>query len=627
VTALAGLIDFSRTSFNELPCRDMLAAQQNFGAGKPLVVSRDGVAFGIDLRQMLDEDQFDAQPLLIDGTLLIADIRLDNRQDLLDAIGRDRSAGLSDSGVLALAWERWGEACVSQIIGDFALAAFSFDTGKLLLARDLTGQRPLHYARLGSRIAFASLPSGILALEDFRRGFNPQSLGRALLDIPYQPGSSCFAGIHRVPAGGAMTISPDGERSIPVWEPTFEETRLQRPGEYVEAYREVLDKAVSSRLRGVGKIVTSQLSSGFDSSAIASTAARQIGPGGTLIAFTAAPSAGFEAPPRRGRIADESALAATTAAMHGMRHVVVRRSGPLVDRLRDQARFFQDPYRNLINAPWLKAIEDAARDCGGRVLLAGDLGNLTLNAGNLRTLADIRRRRGLLAWGREAWKVAQRGDVRWTGILYNSLGDSLPRGIQQRLIRMFFGVRPKESLSLINPDLALQVVPEADLDYGIRTDDSYRERWEYLRTLDYGNIRQGSFAESGIETRDPMSDRRIIEFSTGLPAEQLLHNGVSRPLAKAALADRVPAAVLHSQVRGYQSSDWILQLDREAMRELVEEIAASTTVRELLDIPKMLRLFDDWPRMRADSFADYELFAGHLPQAIAVGLFVREFER
>jgi hypothetical protein len=31
--------------------------------------------------------------------------------------------------------------------------------------------------------------------------------------------------------------------------------------------------------------------------------------------------------------------------------------------------------------------------------------------------------------------------------------------------------------------------------------------------------------------------------------------------------------------------------------------------------------------MRADSFADYELFAGHLPQAIAVGLFVREFER
>jgi hypothetical protein len=68
-------------------------------------------------------------------------------------------------------------------------------------------------------------------------------------------------------------------------------------------------------------------------------------------------------------------------------------------------------------------------------------------------------------------------------------------------------------------------------------------------------------------------------------------------------------------------------LDREAMRELVEEIAASTTVRELLDIPKILRLFDDWPRMRADSFADYELFAGHLPQAIAVGLFVREFER
>ena len=63
------------------------------------------------------------------------------------------------------------------------------------------------------------------------------------------------------------------------------------------------------------------------------------------------------------------------------------------------------------------------------------------------------------------------------------------------------------------------------------------------------------------------------------------------------------------------------------MRELVEEISDSPTVQELLDIPKMKRLFDGWSDMRAENFADYELFAGHLPQAIAVGLFVKEFER
>jgi len=223
--------------------------------------------------------------------------------------------------------------------------------------------------------------------------------------------------------------------------------------------------------------------------------------------------------------------------------------------------------------------------------------------------------------------VARNGEARWTGILYNSFGSSLPAPLQQLLIKTYFGVHSKRSLSLMNPDLSLQTVPEKDLNYGIRIADSYRERWAYLRTLDYGNIRHGSFAESDVETRDPMSDRRVIEFSTGLPPDQLLKNGISRPLAKAALADRVPVSVLHSRVRGYQASDWILQLNHREMRELVEEISDSPTVQELLDIPKMKRLFDGWSDMRAENFADYELFAGHLPQAIAVGLFVKEFER
>jgi asparagine synthase (glutamine-hydrolysing) len=230
-------------------------------------------------------------------------------------------------------------------------------------------------------------------------------------------------------------------------------------------------------------------------------------------------------------------------------------------------------------------------------------------------------------WSREAWKVAQQGDARWTGILYNSFGHSLPAPVQQLLIKRYFGVHSKRSLSLINDEISLEAGATHDLNYGIRMADSYRERWAYLRTLDYGNIRSASLAESGVETRDPMSDRRVIEFSTGLPPDQLLKNGVSRPLAKAALADRVPAAILNSRVRGYQASDWILHLNRDAMRELVEEISPIPAVRELLDIPKIISLFDDWERMRVDNFADYELFGGHLPQAIAVGLFIKEFER
>jgi hypothetical protein len=123
-----------------------------------------------------------------------------------------------------------------------------------------------------------------------------------------------------------------------------------------------------------------------------------------------------------------------------------------------------------------------------------------------------------------------------------------------------------------------------------------------------------------------MADRRVIEFSTRLPPEQLLCGGISRPLAKAALADRVPPEVLHSRVRGYQAAHWTDLLDQTAMRELLDEISACHAVREILDIAKMRDVLDRWPSMRPEDFEAYELFAGHLPQAIAVGLFVMEHD-
>ena len=111
MTALGGFWSVEERYESPLHCRAMLAAQSRFGslesAGRV-----DGLALGIRLHPILPEDEHDAQPL-IGGHgrfALVADVRLDNRAELAQALGLDPAqlSVMADSAVLLLALERWG---------------------------------------------------------------------------------------------------------------------------------------------------------------------------------------------------------------------------------------------------------------------------------------------------------------------------------------------------------------------------------------------------------------------------------------------------------------------------------------------------------------------------------------
>jgi asparagine synthase (glutamine-hydrolysing) len=619
MTAIGGFISFD-SDYRGIDVATILDAQRLYGEGPPTIVSGPDAGFGVASRLGL-------APINTNRALLVGDSRFDNRQDLLGCLGIPcRTPELTDIELLGLLWERFGTESLEMLIGDFAIAAFSGADRKLILCRDTTGQRPLFYAQRGNAVVFASMPSGILALDGWHRGFDQASLSRALLDLPLAPASTCFAGIQRVSPGCAVIFTKESSTTLPLWTPRYDELRLANDSEYAEQYRSLLDLAVEARMRRPDGGVASHLSSGFDTSAVATTAARLMGPGEQLTAVTAAPPQGFSIHPPRGRFADESAVAARTAAACNMRHIVVRSSGSLAERIRSQARVYQDPVRNLINAGWLQATENAARDAGASVLLCADLGNLTINAGGLQVLADIRDRNGLVQWWKEARLVSRRQDVRWRGILFNSFAPSLPNRLRLGLVDLFQDSKDRLGLTFLRRQHSAMIdTNEKDLVRPSR--DTYRDRWRYLRMLDYGTIRKGSAAESGIETRDPFSDRRIIDFSLRLPRSQLLANGESRPLAKRALADRVPPEVLHLRSRGYQSADWFNQLDRNAFAEMVEEIAPCHSVEELVDIPSLRQVIADWPKINEHSLSSYERLAVYLPLALCTGLFMLEFDQ
>ena len=138
MTAIAGIWSLNGGIPTASSCHEMLQALSIYGPDHR--VQHDEVSFsmGLCLLRLLPEDCFDRQPLSADGvTALIADVRLDNREELARALGlsAERLATMADSEVLLLAWLRWREGCVDHLSGAFSFAAWNHQEQHLFLAR------------------------------------------------------------------------------------------------------------------------------------------------------------------------------------------------------------------------------------------------------------------------------------------------------------------------------------------------------------------------------------------------------------------------------------------------------------------------------------------------------------
>jgi len=62
----------------------------------------------------------------------------------------------SDTEVLLKAWRQWGLKMFGKLNGMFAFAIYDTKKKKLILARDIAGEKPLYYYTKGRKFLFAS---------------------------------------------------------------------------------------------------------------------------------------------------------------------------------------------------------------------------------------------------------------------------------------------------------------------------------------------------------------------------------------------------------------------------------------------------------------------------------------
>src|SRR3954469_17738271 len=202
---------------------------------------------------------------------------LELRDDLVAAGHAFRTR--SDTEVIVHAFEQWGEDAFSRFNGQFAIALWDAREERLVLARDRMGVRPVHIARHGGRLYFASEAKAISAADpSIPRALDVRALQQTFTFWSPLPPRTPFVGVEELPPGCVRTYDLRGVRERAFWQPDFEE-RARTVEESTHEVRAALQQATSLRMLRADVPVGSYLSGGLDSSLVAALGHAAKGPG------------------------------------------------------------------------------------------------------------------------------------------------------------------------------------------------------------------------------------------------------------------------------------------------------------------------------------------------------------
>jgi asparagine synthase (glutamine-hydrolysing) len=541
---------------------------------------RDGpMGLGHLLMRVTPEDGLEAQPLRQGPLVLVADARLDNREELARDLGIDAQA-LPDSALILKAWIRWGADSVERLLGDFAFALW--DGHALTLARDHMGQRHVHYHAGPDFFAFASEIRGLRALADVPQALDEAMLARRLaVDRTPTRGATVFQGIFGLEGGTVMRVAASGEIATRrYWTPQAGAQHLNRDEDYyVRTYRAVLAEAVGCRVRRAQPRAALLLGGGFDSGAIAGLSGEALPAGRKLVCV-----ASVGADPDRGVRKWTGILA------RKMPHLDVRlmtRDG--IDALTGLERnFLQDGEPYSPNRYASQALVEAAAATGARVIMDGHGGDYTLNPRGTGWLARRLLRGEIACFLRELRAYRRHGGASLAHAVRSEIVAPLVPGPIARLWR-----RWRAGLPFSGPAAPINAATTADPGVLRRSGDPLPQMAEVLRRQQSGHVVGGALlaAAHGMEFTQPYHDKRVVELALAIPEQLHVRDGRDRHLARLALADVYPPEFAR---RGRENDPLIPDFVPMAARIAPQMLAE---IDRLENNPRLARLFD-FVRMR-----------------------------
>jgi len=640
VSFFVGIVDRSGEAIAEGTARRLSVIAATHGTAKPRLWQGEGLVLAHTQGIVTPEDRRERLPGCFAGgrSVFVFDGRIDNRDDLIAELGLGSApSGLPDSRLVMTALERWGEDASARLLGDFAFAAWDHERQRLFLACDAVGGRTIYHHTTPHGIVFATSVNAVQALIDGPREVDLRSVAHLLLNRHIPSGATMYCGTGRLPAAGWLVWTENGVQGGRYWRPDWNRRiRYQSDEEYVEAARELLDRVVAAQLRAAGPVVC-HLSGGLDSTAVASTAARLVAPAALhTVTVVPDPSAPLP-PPQKGLIYDEWPLAEAVARRYP--NMVAHRTpagGLTADEIDPMRLFwaFGLPIRNLPNYGCFMPSVQKVRELGGNVVLSGLSGNMTLSWRCNALLADLAVSGNVPELMRQIHGIWRNGESVSRRLRQELIAPLLPPGIQ-RAIQRLRGRKPDrwEDFSVIAPSFAAEIGADDIFDSKRFVSDAptpdTRLRHKFLeRTWAQRPMLAALPRVNGLEQRDPLGDRRLVEFCLAIPPELWQRDGVPRSFARRVFADRLPTDVVDSREHGRQAAQWFhrLTLRRDDLVAEIDRLEASPLASRIMDLPRLRAIASNWPADTQEADRRTPELLGGFGRGLHIGQFLRWVE-
>ncbi len=263
-----------------------------------------------------------------------------------------------DTEVILKAYHAWGEQCVERFNGMFAFAIHERDSGRVMLARDRFGIKPLYLAEVDGALRFSSSLPSLLAGGGIDSSIDPVALHHYMQWHAVVPAPlTLLNGVRKLPPATTRMIEADGSRrdrrywSLKMAPLAGDEERSQRDWE--DELEVVMRRAVARR--SVADVpVGVLLSGGLDSSLIVGLLAEQGQTG--LNTF----SVGFEA--AGGESGDEFKYSDIIASHYGTTHHQIRvPSSKLLETLPQTFAAMSEPMVSYDNVGFFLLSQEVSR--------------------------------------------------------------------------------------------------------------------------------------------------------------------------------------------------------------------------------------------------------------------------
>lgn len=470
---------------------------------------------------------------------------LENRDDLaLDlslAHASDRgSTAVDDATLVALAWERWGDAAFARMYGEYALILADSARGCLVAVRDKVGVRPLHYATWPGGAAVGNFPAGLASLPQVGRGLDGGFAAEFLVASVNSVRDTLFANVKTVLGGELLYVRADGTAEVRRYWCPEALPQLTSRGEAVAQVQQALSRAVTAAASGVGSVAC-QVSGGIDSSSVAATLSQLRAAGAVTVPVMGV--AGIYP----GLPCDESCY--IDAVADGLGFPVQRVPATYPDvaafrQLTDALGYPVYPFTATSSVDHFLL----ARQAGAATLLTGEGGDElfwpTANAWrgfSLCSSTDLRLlwREVAAGWGETPATASLAG--RAHGALRCLLGQDFANRVWHRrhshhVPSGVISAKWMEDVGLATRLHRLSCAPVARTDAMSGALSGFRTNYAWLHWL---------AAAHGIEYRHPLQSARLIELANRMPLAWLDHRDrITRQPLREAMAGRLPELCL-----------------------------------------------------------------------------------